>query len=206
MICTPIGIGSSGTGTATTGRPMNEIGWVWMPILARTGSSTPSSTNVTCPSFGATQGVAGAMITSTDLNSSSTLCAIPAAEFLRAVDQRRRHHRAGDQAIAHRRIEIVRALAQAVEMQRGAFGGGDDVGRGAGARGFGDFDRLAWHRAPWRRAPRPRPLRGTRSSGNSRRQSRSAGRAIPCASSDVTGSTGRVVQAASSASGPCIAS
>ena len=72
MICTPIGIGSSGTGTATTGRPMNEIGWVWMPILARTGSSTPSSTKVTCPSFGAMQGVAGAMITSTDLNSSST--------------------------------------------------------------------------------------------------------------------------------------
>ena len=28
MICTPIGIGVSGTGTATTGRPMNEIGWV----------------------------------------------------------------------------------------------------------------------------------------------------------------------------------
>ena len=28
MICTPIGSGSSGTGTATTGRPMKEIGWV----------------------------------------------------------------------------------------------------------------------------------------------------------------------------------
>src|SRR5664280_580036 len=41
-----------------------------MPILARTGSSTPSSTKVACPSFGATQGVAGAMMTSTDLNSS----------------------------------------------------------------------------------------------------------------------------------------
>src|SRR5258705_1341193 len=72
MIWTPIGIGASGTGTATTGKPMNEIGWVWMPILARTGSSTPSSTKVACPRFGAMQGVAGAMITSTDLNSSST--------------------------------------------------------------------------------------------------------------------------------------
>src|SRR3954454_8695580 len=72
MIWTPIGIGSSGTGTATTGNPMNEIGWVWMPMLARTGSSTPSSTNVVWPSLGATHGVAGAMITSTDLNSSST--------------------------------------------------------------------------------------------------------------------------------------
>src|ERR1700712_2935314 len=72
MICTPIGIGSSGTGTATTGSPMKEIGWVWMPILARTGNSTPSSTNVTCPDFGATQGVAGARITSTELKISST--------------------------------------------------------------------------------------------------------------------------------------
>ena len=32
MIWTPMGIGCSGTGTATTGNPMNEIGWVWMPI------------------------------------------------------------------------------------------------------------------------------------------------------------------------------
>src|SRR6185312_13517477 len=72
MICTPIGIGCSGTGTATTGSPMNEIGWVWMPIFGRTSISTPSSMNVICPIFGATDGVAGAMITSTDLNSSST--------------------------------------------------------------------------------------------------------------------------------------
>ena len=28
MTCTPIGSGLRGTGTATTGRPMNEIGWV----------------------------------------------------------------------------------------------------------------------------------------------------------------------------------
>ena len=28
MICTAIGNGVSGTGTATTGSPMNEIGWV----------------------------------------------------------------------------------------------------------------------------------------------------------------------------------
>jgi len=28
MICTPIGNGSSGTGTAATGRPMKDIGWV----------------------------------------------------------------------------------------------------------------------------------------------------------------------------------
>ena len=114
---------------------------MWMPILARTGSSTPSSTKVACPSFGATQGVAGAMITSTDLEQLQHLGAVPAAEFLRAVDQRRRDHRARQQPVAHRRIEIVRPPAQPIEMQRGAFGGGDDIGGGAGARGFGNFDR-----------------------------------------------------------------
>jgi hypothetical protein len=120
---------------------MNEIGWVWIPILARTGSSTPSSTKFTCPNFGAVQGVAGAMITSTDLNSSSTL-----ARYQRRNFCARSTSGAGTMAPAIRRsrtagIEIVRALAQPVEMQRGAFGGGDHVSRGAGARGFGNFDR-----------------------------------------------------------------
>ena len=41
---------------------------------------------------------------------------IPAAKFLRAVDQGRRHHRARDEAVAHGWIEIVRALAQAIDM------------------------------------------------------------------------------------------
>jgi len=54
----------------------------------------------------------------------------------------RRDHGAGQQPVAHRRIEIIRSLPQAIEMQRSAFGGGDDVGGGAGARGFGDFDRM----------------------------------------------------------------
>jgi hypothetical protein len=70
--------------------------------------------------------------------------AIPAAEFLRAIDQRSRHHRAGDQAIAHRGIEILRALAQAIEMQRGAFGCGDDIGRGARTGGLGNLDGLRY--------------------------------------------------------------
>src|ERR1700722_18693534 len=132
MICTPIGIGSSGTGTAATGNPIKEIGWVWTPILARTGNSTPSSTKFTCPSFGATQGVAGARRTSTDLNSSAT-CA----------RYQRRNHRACDQAITHRGIEILRPCAQAIEMKRGAFAGRDDVGGGAGAGGFRNFDHAA---------------------------------------------------------------
>ena len=68
--------------------------------------STPSSTNVCWPISGAVQGVAGARIASTSSNSRSTLLAIPAAEFLRLDDQRRRHHGAGDQPVAHVGIEI----------------------------------------------------------------------------------------------------
>ena len=68
MICTPMGIGPA-TGTATTGSPMNEIGWVKMPMFGRTGNSTPSSTNVFCPISGAEQGVAGAIMASTVSNS-----------------------------------------------------------------------------------------------------------------------------------------
>ena len=111
-----------------------------MPRLARTGSSTPSSTKVCWPIFGAVHGVAGAMITSTSANSVEHLLAIPAAEFLRLDHQRGRHHGAGDQPVAHRGIEVARARAQAIEMQRRALGGGDHKGGGAGALGFGKLD------------------------------------------------------------------
>ena len=150
------------------------------------------------------QGVAGAMITSRRLEQLEHLRAIPAAEFLRLST-----HGAGTIAPAIRRSRMAGSkscgtLAQAVEMQRVAFGGGDHVGRGAGAGGLRNFDRLRGIRAPWRRARRLRPLRGIRSSGSIRRQSRSAGRRGPRSSSGVTGSTGRVAHAASSASGPCM--
>ena len=71
-ICTPIGSGSSGTGTATTGRPMNEMGWVKMPILGRRGTSWPSSSIVCWPMRGAGNGVAGARMASTLWNSRNT--------------------------------------------------------------------------------------------------------------------------------------
>ena len=113
MICTPIGIGSSGIGTATTGNPMNEIGWVWMPILARTGSSTPSSTKVFLADLRRHAGRRRRDDHIDRLEQLQHLRAIPAAEFLRPVDQGGRHHGAGDQPVAHRRIEIVRALCAA---------------------------------------------------------------------------------------------
>ena len=74
MICTPIGRPPGRcSGATTTGRPMNEIGWVKRPRLARTGSSTPPSFIITWPSLGAVQGVAGASMMSTSSNSFSTL-------------------------------------------------------------------------------------------------------------------------------------
>ncbi len=133
------------------------------------------------------------------------LRAIPAAEFLRAVDQRRRHHRARQQAVAHRRIEIVRPLAQPVEMQRGALGGGDDIGRGAGARGFGNLDRRC---GAERLCDAGDGFDGFRehvlleiAAGDRDPQAADVLRQQRAHRLD-----GRVVQAASSASGPCIAS
>ena len=206
MICTPIGIGSSGTGTATTGRPIKEIGWVWMPILARTGSSTPSSTKVACPSFGATQGVAGARITSTVLNSSSTwaryqrrnFCARSTSGAGIIAPASSRSRTAGSKSFGRR--------AQPIEMQRGAFGGGDHIGRGAGARGFRNFDRPGCAErlgdaGDGLHALRenvvleiPAGDRDAQSADILRQQRRRPARPA------------RVVHAASSASGPCIAS
>ena len=45
---------------------MNEIGWVNTPRLARSGTATPSSSSVVCPSSGARTGVAGEMIVAAD--------------------------------------------------------------------------------------------------------------------------------------------
>ena len=111
-----------------------------MPMFGRIGISTPSSTKVCWPIFGAVQGVDGAMIASTSLNSSSTRARYQRRNFCAWFTERGRHHGARDQPVAHRRIEIVRARAQTIEMQRRAFGRGDDVGRGARAGGFRDFD------------------------------------------------------------------
>ena len=134
MTCTPSGSPSSSqTGTATTGRPMNEIGCVNTPILARTGSVTPSRTKWVWPPFGARQGVVGARITSTPPNKSSTASRYQRRKRCARSTKGGREHRPGDQAVAHRRVEILRPGAQAVEMEGGALGRGDQVGRRPGA-------------------------------------------------------------------------
>ena len=48
--------------------------------------------------------------------------------------------RAGDQPVAHIRIEMVGAFAQAVMMQRGAFRGGDYISRGPCPRRLWNVD------------------------------------------------------------------
>ena len=133
---------------------------MWMPILARTGSSTPSSMKVAWPSLGAMQGVAGR---DDHVHRLEQLRA-PSRDTSGGISARDRPRGAGTIAPAIRRSRTAGsksfgAFAQAIEMQRRAFGGGDDVGRGAGARGLGNFDRRVWRRAPWRRARRPRCLR-----------------------------------------------
>ena len=135
MTCTPIGSATPSvqTGTAQTGRPMNEIGCVNRPRFGRTSISRPSSTKVFWPISGARQGVAGASRMSTSRNSLDDALAKPAAQFLRLDDPGARQHRAGDQPIAHVRIEIARPLAQPVDVQRRALDHRDEIGRRARA-------------------------------------------------------------------------
>ena len=117
MICTPIGSLSPSvqTGAATTGRPMNEMGWVKSPIFGRTSISLPSRTKVFWPSFGARHGVAGASRMSTSRKSAKRLLAKPPAELLRLHDPGAGQHGAGDEPVANFRIEVRRAGLQALE-------------------------------------------------------------------------------------------
>ena len=105
MICTPIGSLSPSVhnGAATTGRPMNEMGWVKSPILGRTSISLPSRTKVFWPSFGARHGVAGARRMSALAKERQRLLAKPAAELLRLHVPGARQHRARDRAGRERR-------------------------------------------------------------------------------------------------------
>ena len=107
---------------------MKEIGWVKRPIFGRTSISLPSRTKVFWPISGARHGVAGASRTSTSRKSASASFAKPAAEFLRLRDPGARKHRAGDQPVSNVGIEIARARAQPLEMQRRAFNHRDQIG------------------------------------------------------------------------------
>ncbi len=134
MICTPIGSVSwqPQTGTAQTGRPMNEIGCVSRPRLGRAGRRRPLISIHSVPIAGATHGVAGAIRTSTSRNSSAA----------RSANQRRSRcawssHAAGNSAPARKRSrdsgsKSRGARAQVAQMQQRALGVGDQERGGAG--------------------------------------------------------------------------
>src|SRR5207244_4346266 len=56
------------------------------------------------------------------------------AEALRLQVPVRRLQGAGDEAVHRERLEVLRALAQVLQVQAAAFAGGDDEGGGAGGR------------------------------------------------------------------------
>src|SRR5262245_65537857 len=110
-----------------------------MPRLARTGSSTPSSMKVCWPMAGAVQGVAGASTASTWANKASTCSRYQRRNFCALTTCA-----AGIMAPAIRRSRTAgsksRPRAQASEVKRAAFAGGDDIGRGARAFRFRKLD------------------------------------------------------------------
>ena len=67
---------------------------------------------------------------------------IDAPESLCFIDPDCRDHGARDQAVAYSRIEVAGAFAKAVEVERGAFGGRDDVSCRPSPGRFGNRDAL----------------------------------------------------------------
>ena len=133
----------------------------------------------------------------------------PAPHALGAADPGGGQQRAGEEAVAGVRVEVVGAGAQPVEMEGGAFAVGDEIGGGAAGLGGVEPDGGSSAVAPSacggprrpRRAPSPASARGT-----SRRAMPTRSPPTPRSSAGVTGSAGRSAQAWSAGSGPCSAS
>ena len=135
MTCTPIGRRSPSvhTGTAQTGRPMKEIGWVKRPMFGRTSISLPSSTKVFWPSAARASGVAGASTTSTSRKVSSTRSRYQRRNFCALTTQApgsiapaiRRSRTSGSKSSARSRKRS--------SVQRRALDHGDEIGGGARA-------------------------------------------------------------------------
>ena len=153
---------------------MNEIGWVKIPMFGRTSISLPSRTKVFWPIFGARQGVAGASRMSTSRKSASACSRKWRRNFCACCDPGAGQHRAGDQPVAHVRVEVGRAGLQAAKMKRRALDHGDEIGRGARPLGFGEFD------DPLRLQRRARRV-STAAKAPARRSGRNSRRALRCA-------------------------
>ncbi len=64
----------------------------------------------------------------------------PVAHALCAHHPRRRDERVGEEAVARHRVEVLRARAQVVQVQRAAFAAGDQEGGRARALDLGQLD------------------------------------------------------------------
>ena len=136
MTCTPIG--SCGwqpqTGTAQTGRPMNEIGWVSRPRLGRAGRRRPPIVSHSVPISGATRR-RGRRDQHVDLaKQRGRAQREPAAQPLRLQHPGGGQQRAGEEAVARQRLEVGGAGAQVGQVQGAALGVGDQEGGGARPR------------------------------------------------------------------------
>ena len=141
MTCTPIGMTPAcGTGTATTGSPINEIGWVIDADVRPQQHFLPLEHKGPLPDRRCDTGCRGCQDRIHLVEQAQHPVAVPAAEFLRLHQPGGRHHGAGNQPVAHIGIEVASLSAQPVQMQGAGFGCGDDIGRLAGPRGFGDLD------------------------------------------------------------------
>ena len=163
---------SSGTGTATTGRPTNEIGWVKTPRFGRSGSSTRRGRR----SAGRSSAPGKASPARGSRRRSRTAqhpLAIPAAEFWARFTQA-----AGIMAPAISRSRTAGSKSCG-RCGCGRDGGpplprGDDVGGGAGARRFRDLDAALGAERLRRPLDRREGVR-CRRCGNGRLRRRSAG-------------------------------
>ena len=128
------------------------------------------------------------------------------AELLRLDDHRCRDKGAGDQPVADVGIEVLRPLAQAIEVQRRALGRGDDISGRPGNRRPPGWSPCGTHQAP---PPPRRPPPGppaTHPRGNSRppRRSEDRRRCYPAAGRPARRADRR--RTGSAGSYPCIAS
>ena len=137
--CTPIG--SCGwqpqTGTAQTGRPMNEIGCVSRPRLGRAGRRRPPIVSHSVPIAGATRRRRRRDQHVDLAEQLGRAQREPAAQALRLQHPGGRQQRAGEEAVARQRLEVGGAAAQVGQVQGAALGVGDQEGGGARPRGLG---------------------------------------------------------------------
>ncbi len=123
MTCTPIGSVSPSvhTGTAATGRPMKEIGWVKIADVRPDQQLLAVEHESLLAEFWRAAGSRGREQDVHVPEQFQRLRPEQPAEFLRLGYPGARQHGAGDQAVAHVRVEVLGAGLQPLQMQRRAL-------------------------------------------------------------------------------------